>query len=157
MYGKHFDSMYCGSMVGKGFGAFSMMGYVISTMKPDKEVGFQVELNTTLLATIFGEPEDKIQKTIDFLCDEDPESRSPAEEGRRLVKIGTYAYRVVNGVAYDKIRNEADRREQNRIAQQKHRAKLKGGQPDGGARLIAAAEDRAAQAPVSRPENDGRD
>jgi hypothetical protein len=115
--------MYCGSMVGAGFGAYSVMGYVIANMKPDKTVGFQVELNVTLLATVFGEPEKSIQDAIDFLCAPDPGSRTPNEEGRRLVKVGRYAYRVVNGVVYDQLRNEEDRREQNRLAQQRHRLK----------------------------------
>jgi len=109
-------------MVGKGFAAYSLMGYVIANMKPDKTVGFQVELNTVLLATIFGESKESIQAAIDFLCAPDPDSRTKTEDGRRLVQVGTFAYRVVNGVAYDKIRNEEDRREQNRIAQAKHRA-----------------------------------
>ena len=67
MYGKHFDSMYRGSMVGAGFGAFSVMGYVIANMKPDKVDGFQVELNSKILATTFGESEDSIIKAIEFL------------------------------------------------------------------------------------------
>jgi hypothetical protein len=99
------------------------MGYVIANMKPDKTVGFQVELNTKLLETVFGEPEADIQKSIDYLCAEDPDSRTVAEGGRRLVKVGTFAYRVVNGTTYDAIRNEEDRREQNRLAQQRHREK----------------------------------
>jgi hypothetical protein len=110
-------------MVGAGFGAFSVMGYVIANMKPDKTVGFQVELNTKLLSAVFGEPEETIQKAIEFLCAPDPQSRTPTESGRRLAKVGQFAYRVVNGVLYDRLRNEEDRREQNRIAQQRHRQK----------------------------------
>lgn len=127
MYGKHFDSMYRGSMVGAGFAVFSLMGYVISSMKPDSQVGFQVELNVTLLATVFGEPPETIQRAIDYLCAPDPGSRTPAEEGRRLVQVGKFAYRVVNGLVYDQIRNEEDRREQNRLAQQRHREKKTAG------------------------------
>lgn len=125
MYGKHFASMYCGSMVGAGFAPFSVMGYVIANMKPDREVGFQVELNTKLLAAIFGEDESAIQKAIDYLCAPDPATRTPAEDGRRLVKCGTFAYRVVNGEAYNRIKNEEQRREQNRDAQARHRSKKK--------------------------------
>ena len=123
MYGKQFDSMYCGSMVGKGFAVFSLMGYVIANMKPDKTVGFQVDLNSKILATVFGELEEKIVQAIEFLCAPDPHSRTPAEDGRRLMSVGQYSYRVVNGVMYDKIRNEEDRREQNRLAQCRHREK----------------------------------
>ena len=125
MYGKHYDSMYSGSMVGAGFAVFSLMGYVIANMKPDRVVGFQVDLNTKILAATFGEDEGKIAGAIEFLCQPDSESRTPAEEGRRLVKVGTFSYRVVNGVKYDKIRNEEERREQNRLAQIRHREKRK--------------------------------
>lgn len=126
MYGKHFASMYCGSMVGAGFAPFSVMGYVIANMKPDKTVGFQVELNSKLLATIFGEEEASIIRAIEFLCAPDPSTRTQGEDGRRLVKVGTFAYRVVNGEHYNRIKNEGDRREQNRQAQTRFRAKKKG-------------------------------
>ena len=125
MYGKHYATMYCGSMVGAGFGSFAVMGFVIANMKPDRVVGFQVELNVKLLAATFGEPEEAIQKSINYLCAPDPGSRTEGEEGRRLVKVGTFAYRVVNGVTYDKIRNEDERREQHRQSQIRHRQKKK--------------------------------
>lgn len=125
MYGKHFASMYCGSMVGAGFGVYSLMGYVIANMKPDKVVGFQVELNVKLLAVTFGETEEATQKAIDYLCAPDPDTRTEGEEGRRLVKVGKFAYRVVNGVHYNEMRNEEHRREQNRTAQANFRAKKK--------------------------------
>lgn len=123
MYGKHFAAMYCGSMVGAGFGAYSVMGYVIANMKRDSVVGFQVDLNATLLATTFGEPKEAIQKAIDYLCAPDPDTRTPGDDGRRIIKVGTFSYRVVNGVHYDEIRNEEHRREQNRQAQARFRAK----------------------------------
>ena len=157
MYGKSFDSKYTGSMVGKGFASFALLDYVIANMKPDKTVGFQVDLNSTILATVFGEPEERVIQAIEFLCAPDPKTRTPGDEGRRLVKVGTFSYRVVNGVKYDKIRNEEDRREQNRLAQQRHRDKTKkprrsvvivppiGTCPDGGAAMIAGQEDRRAR------------
>lgn len=110
-------------MVSAGFAAFALMGYVVANMRPDKTVGFQVELNVPILATIFGESTESIQGAIDYLCAPDPHTRTPTEDGRRLVKIGTFAYRVVNGAAYDAIRNEEDRRAQNRAAQARFRAK----------------------------------
>jgi hypothetical protein len=125
LYGKHFSSMYTGSMIGAGFGPYAVMGYVISNQQPDKTVGFQVELNPKLLAAIFGEEESTVEKAIEFLCNPDPKSRTPAEEGRRLVRLGQFAYRVVNGIAYAHLRNEEQRREQNRAAQERWRKKKK--------------------------------
>lgn len=115
--------MYQGSMVGSGSHVFALMGYIIANMKPDKEVGAQVRLNVTLLSAIIGESEARIQEAVDFLCAPDSMSTSPAEDGRRLIKIGTFDYRVVNGAKYQAIRNEEERREKNRLRQQKHRIK----------------------------------
>lgn len=123
MFGKHFASMYQGSMVGSGCHVFALMGYVIANMKPDEQVGAQVSLNPVLLATIFGEPLDRVTAAIDFLCAPDPHSTSPEEGGRRLVKVGQFDYRVVNGAKYLKIRNEEERREANRLRQQNWRKK----------------------------------
>jgi len=122
MYGKIFSSLFTGSMYGAGSAKFALMSYVIANMKPDKTVGFQVELNVVDLANRIGESEKVIQDAIDFLCAPDPESRSEAEQGRRLVKVGKFDYKVVNGVKYDQIKSEEDRREKNRLRQQKFRS-----------------------------------
>ncbi len=110
-------------MIGAGAHVFALMGYVIANYKPDKTVGGQVRLNPALLAAVFGEPESRVQEAIDYLCKPDARSTTPAEEGRRLVKIGQFDYRVVNAKKYLEIRNEEERREQNRINQQNHRNK----------------------------------
>ena len=123
MYGKHFGSMYTGSMVGSGAVVFAVMGYVIANQRPHKDE-FQVELNPTLLAFILGEPEDDVMVAIERLCSPDSKSRTKTEEGRRLVKVGEFDYRVVNGVKYAKIRCEEERREANRARQERHRKKV---------------------------------
>ena len=133
MYGKIFSNLFTGSMYGAGAPAFSLMSYVIANMRPDKTVGFQVELNVKDLANRIGEPQETIQKAIDFLCSPDPLTTTQGKEGRRLIQVGTFAYQVVNGVHYATIRNEEERREKNRERQAKHRAlrftKTKGGTP----------------------------
>lgn len=126
VYGKHFASMYTGSMVGAGFGAYAVMGYVIANQVPDRELGFYVELNARVLAAVFGEPEKEIERAIEYLCAPDPSSRTLAEGGRRLIKKGQFAYQVVNGKVYHEIRNEDERRRQNREAQQRRREKQRG-------------------------------
>jgi uncharacterized phage protein (TIGR02220 family) len=108
MYGKHFESMYTGSMVGAGALAFSVWGYVISHQRSPS---FDVELNPKILATIIGEPEKGIVETINKFCEPDKKSRSKAEEGRKLIKLGEYLYHVVNGSEYDRLRNNEERRE----------------------------------------------
>jgi hypothetical protein len=120
MYGKIFSTMYEGSMFGAGGTAFAIMGYVISKQRPPE---YNVELHPGLLAAIIGDPEDRINVAIEFLCAPDPKSRSDTEDGKRLVKIGAFTYHVVNGAAYDAIKNYEERKAYNRDAQARYRAK----------------------------------
>ena len=122
MYGKHFESMYEGSMIGVGAPVFAVWGYVIAKMKPDATVGYQVELNPKLLSFIIGEKKEVIEQALKVLCSPDKDSRTKEEQGRRLVKIGEFDYRVVNGLKYATIKNEEQRREKNREAQARFRA-----------------------------------
>ena len=123
MYGKHFESMYEGSMVGSGAVVFAVMGYIIAKQQPDRTVGSQVRLNPTLLSAILGEDEKDIEKAIAKLCAPDSRTSTKTKEGRRLIKLGEFDYQVVNGAKYQSIRNAEDRREQNRVAQRTFRAR----------------------------------
>lgn len=125
MYGKHFASMYEGSMVGAGAIPFAIMGYVIANYQLDQKVGAQVRLNPVLLAAILGEAEKDIEKGIEYLCAPDGKSSTKVENGRRLIQIGEFDYRVVNGAKYTAIKNEEERREANRLAKQRERAQKK--------------------------------
>lgn len=122
MYGKIFESLYEGSMVGSGAKTFAVWGYVIAHMRKDDEVGAQVEINPKLLGFILGELEEDIVAVIEALCSPDPSSRTPDEGGRRLIRMGQYSYRVVNGAKYMDIRNAEERREYFRNAKRKERA-----------------------------------
>lgn len=141
MYGKHFSSLYTGSMVGAGAVNFAVFGYVIANHRPDRQLGATVELNPKLLAMILGEPETTISEAIKFLCQPDPKSRSKGHEGRRLIQLGEYEYQVVNGAKYRQIRDEDARREQTRLAMRRLRAKSR---PLPGEREYAQAVERDA-------------
>src|SRR5690349_10469490 len=123
MWGKHFASMYTGSMYGAGAVVFAVWGYVIATMRPDRRVGAQVELNPKLLSSILGEPESEVESAIGKLCAPDPESRTKEADGRRLIRLGQFDYQVVNGATYGLIRNEEHRREYQRLKQKEYRDK----------------------------------
>lgn len=116
MYGKQFESLYSGSMIGSGAVMFAVWGYVIAHRRRDL-----VELNPILLAFVLGESEDEIRAVIGRLCAPDPRSRSKLEEGRRLVKEGEYVYRVVNARHYDEVANEYERRERDRFRKREER------------------------------------
>lgn len=111
MYGKHFASMYTGSMVGSGIAVFAVWGYVLANMHVSQEGGANVELNPKLLAAILGGDERAIEDAIEFLCTPDPRSRTKDEDGCRLVREGQFLYRVVNALRYNAIRNEVERAE----------------------------------------------
>lgn len=119
--------MYEGSMIGAGSHVFAVMGYVIAHWRPDKEVGGQVRLNPDLLCHIIGEPIERINQAIDYLTAPDSKSTTPVEDGRRLIKIGQFDYRVVNAMKYHEIQSEEAKRESNRIRQQKHRDRARPG------------------------------
>ncbi len=118
--------MYTGSMVGSGAVAFAVLGYCVACSVPDKAVGSQVELNPVLLAAILGESRGDVEKAIEFLCAPDPNSRSKAQGGRRLVRLGQFDFQLVNGAKYRAIRDEEERREYNRVAKAVERARKRG-------------------------------
>lgn len=121
MYGKHFESMYEGSMYGAGMSVFAVWGYVIAHTKRSR-----VELNPRKMADTLGGTIEEIDAVLTKLQRPDPMSRHKQHEGRRLVKEGEFQYFVPSWEDYQKIRNEDERREYNRIAQARHRAKKKG-------------------------------
>jgi len=117
MYGKFFASTFTGSMVGAGSDVFAVWGYCIAN-----GAGGQVELNPRILATILGCTIKEVEAAIEFLCSPDPKSRSPESDGKRLIKVGSFAYLIPNYLKYRSIRNEEERREYNRRKQAEHRA-----------------------------------
>ncbi len=124
MYGKHFASMYSGSMVGAGLNVFAVWGYVIANT-----VKSRVELNPKLLAMILGCEEKEIIDAIAYLTKPDPQSRSKKYEGRRLVKEGQFQYFVPSHETYRRILNQDERRQYNRVKKAESRAQKKRNPP----------------------------
>lgn len=120
MYGKFFESAFTGSMVGSGAPVFAVWGYVIAHARPPG----MVEINPLVLATMIGCKEEEIERAIDYLTSPDPNSRSDAEDGRRMIKMGAFLYSVPNWQHYQALRNDQERRAYNAEAQRRHRIKL---------------------------------
>ena len=118
MYGKSYESMYEGSLVGAGMNVFAVWNYIIT-----KSRAGCVEINPKLLAFTLGGKEEEVESALKFLQRPDPISRSKAEDGRRIIKEGQFQYRVVNWEFYQRIKNEDDRREYNRRKQAEYRAR----------------------------------
>ena len=124
MYGRLFESTFDGSMLGSGSAVFAVWAYVIA-----KQRDGEVELHPKLLSAIIGDPVEVIEEAIEKLCSPDPMSRNKDEEGRRLIHIQSYKYRVVSAHIYAAIKSDNDRREYNRRKQAEHRAKKAGKSP----------------------------
>lgn len=130
-YGKIFSSMFRGSLYGKGWGPLLVMNYAVANATPDKEFGMVVDLNPKEMADRFGEDESDVRAAIGLLCEPDPDTTTPDEDGKRLVKLGAFQYRLVNGLKYQAITNEEKRREAARIGMAKIRAVRKPNSPSG--------------------------
>lgn len=120
MYGKFFRACFQGSMVGAGDHVFAVWAYAIS-----HAVKSRVELNPDYLWRVIGSTKEKMVAAIEYLSQPDPGSRHDEHEGRRLVKEGAYQYFLPQFERYQKIKNNDDLREQNRIRQARHREKKK--------------------------------
>lgn len=119
MYGRIFKTTFAGSMVGAGTAVFAVWAYTLAHVDRDGSV----ELNPRLLAGILGDDVETIRSAIEFLCQPDPESRSIAEEGRRLVQAGTFMYEVVNYVEYARLTSAETVKMYNRINKAEYRAR----------------------------------
>lgn len=148
MFGKAFASMYDGSLYGAGAIVFAVWGYVIACQEPSRLHGSVVTLNAKKLADTIGEDEESVGKAIEFLCAPDANSTTKEEQGRRLIRLGEFEYRVVNGAKYRAIRDREMRRAQLREAQDRHRAKVK---PVAGHAMAEAVVDREAELPSELP------
>src|SRR5437016_2513076 len=94
-FGKIYEKMFEGSLVGAGSMAFAVMGYVIAKQRPVGTPGEQrmeVMLNARLIAPILGETVEAVDKAIEFLCQPDAMSSTPDEGGKRLVKVANFEY-----------------------------------------------------------------
>lgn len=150
MYGKHFQSMYEGSMYGAGVAVFAVWGYVIANARDAS-----VELNPKKLADTLGGTVEEIVDAIKFLCSPDPMSRHKSNEGRRMIQQGQFQYHLPAWDDYQKIRNEDERREYNRLKQREYRSKKK---LDTHSKTLAEAQaekEYDEEQPKVAPENNG--
>ena len=131
-FGKVFESLFTGSMVGTSPTLFAVWTYCIANSKPENnrrpkegEVkrGF-VEINPNILAVILGTTTVAVEDAIETLCSPDPKSRSTEHDGRRLITEGLpeFTYELVTFGKYDAIKHEEHRRKQNREAKRRQRA-----------------------------------
>ena len=121
MYGKHFASMYEGSMFGAGCHVFATWGYIIA--KADS--ADRIEINPKMVAAILGATVEEVEQALEYLQQPDPNSRNQEHEGRRIVKEGQFQYFIPSRKHYSQIKSPEERREYNRVKQAEYRAKKK--------------------------------
>lgn len=121
MYAKLFASLYQGTLRG-----CSDEILVFTNLLAHADASGVVDKHWRAIAQETGLARERVEAAIATLEAPDPESRSPEEEGRRLIRTDehrNWGWRIVNHAKYRAIRNEDDRREQNRKAQERWRNK----------------------------------
>jgi hypothetical protein len=108
MYGKLFSSMFRGSLYGKWQAIVTFQQMIILA---DQEG--TVDFTPEALSATTSIPLDILQEGIRLLELPDPATRTPDEEGRRIVRLSEdrpWGWRIVNYLHYRAIRTAEDRR-----------------------------------------------
>lgn len=127
VYAKLFTSIYQGTLRGNSHGLL-----VFTNLLAHCDKDGVADIHPRAIAEEVGLSQDQVRAALDVLESPDDESRSPEEQGRRIVRMDehrAWGWRVVNYVKYRAIRNEDDRREQNRESQARWREKNKQSKP----------------------------
>lgn len=125
MYCKLFASLYQGTLRGR-----SDEILVFTNLLAHTSACGTVDKHFRAIAEETGLSIDRVKQAILVLEAPDEESRSPDEDGARLVRLDehrVWGWRVVNHGKYRAYRNEEDRAEKNREAQTRFREKKKQG------------------------------
>jgi len=121
VYGKIFQTMYDGTLCTKGPWE-ALVTFQQMIVLSDKEG--VVDMTAESIARRTTIPLEVIEKGIEALEKPDPHSRTPDEDGRRIVRLSDHrpwGWRIVNHAHYRKIRSGDERREYMRSYQQEYR------------------------------------
>lgn len=83
-----------------------------------------IDMTAGAIARRTNVPLEMVQEAITALCAPDPDSRTPGEDGRRLLPVDTargWGWQIVNYHHYRQIRDEESRREYHRDYRRKER------------------------------------
>lgn len=108
MYGRIFESIFDSSIMEEGVHV-RYLWHCILVLSNKEGV---VDLTRQALARRVNLPLTQVNEALECLLSPDPSSRSPLEEGRRLVPIREtdWGWRIVNFEGYRDVRNPEDRR-----------------------------------------------
>lgn len=123
MYCKLFASLYQGTLRGK-----SDEILVFTNLLAHCDASGHVDKHFRAIAEETGLEIDRVKSALLVLEAPDEESRSPEADGARIQRVDehrAWGWVIVNYGKYRAIKNEEDRREQNRLAQERFRNKNK--------------------------------
>lgn len=123
MYAKLFTSIYQGTLRGNSNGLL-----VFTNLLAHCDKNGIADIHPKAIAEEVGLTIEQVKAALEELESPDIESRSPEEDGKRIVRMDehrAWGWLVVNYVKYRAIRNEDDRREQNRASQERYRNRHK--------------------------------
>lgn len=136
MYGKVFDSMFDGTLASRGpWQALVTFQQMIVLANKDG----MVDMTPDAISRRTSIPLDIIELGIAKLMEADENSRTPDEDGRRIVLLDdhrNWGWQIVNHAKYQAMRSAEERREYLRKAQADRRARIK-------------SEDSSASTPVN--------
>jgi hypothetical protein len=118
MYAKVFRSLWDGTLA-DSWSCWSVFVFLLAHCDMDGVV----EMTPGAIARRSCIPADEVERALEKLLAPDPNSRSSAEGGRRIVPLDSrgWGWRIVNHARYRSLRDEQERRQQNREAQARHR------------------------------------
>ena len=123
MYGKVFDSIYDGTLYGNWEAIATLQQFIVLA-----NADGVVDMTPQAIAARTSFPLDLLQRGIAFLSKPDPYSRTPGDEGRRIVLIDDHrpwGWRLVNHGKYQRLRDMAQKREADRVRMEEKRKKNK--------------------------------
>jgi len=125
MYSKLYKTIFDGSLYGQFEGLTVFMAMLALADRHG-----EVDVAPAKIAGCLGCDLEFVLKGISYLEAPDPQSRTPAEEGRRILPLlndendsRPFGWKIVNYDKYRAIRNEDERREYKRNWDRKHRTK----------------------------------
>lgn len=124
MYAKLFASLYQGTLRGRSDEILVFTNLLAFA----DQYGF-VDKHWQAISEETGLPRERVEAAILTLESPDSESRSPELDGCRIIRMDehrAWGWKIVNYGKYRAIRNEDDRREQTRLAQERWRKKKAG-------------------------------
>lgn len=123
MYVKLYPSLWDGSMASDSFDLWALWVFLLAHADVD---GF-IEMTPEVISRRSGIPPDLVTAGLARLEAPDPRSRSRDHDGRRLEPIDDrgWGWRVVNYTAYRNLKDDDQRRRQNREAQARRRDRLR--------------------------------